>query len=321
MARIDFEEEEKRRDSEIARAARAHERRGHGGRHGLARGPEQRLVDRYDQRRAGLIGHLVAYGMVLALLLVTAGPSSTLVVALSWGIGVFFHAFGFANWAARHRPQIEGARRALASRAAGGEAPAGIAAPAPDREDLPGTAGELQRRCEDEAAATARLLAASPGDPARAAEVEATVRGGLERIRALLRHRASMERALATRGEADLAREREDLLARIAATEDPRTQEAYRESLGHLDSLEAGMGDLRAIAERIDAQARAFAEALKVMQVDLLRLQAAEGLDEPTRALGRVAERAQRLSGEVQSVRDLMDEVARSRRERQGEGG
>jgi signal transduction histidine kinase len=57
-------------------------------------------------RQLGFLGHCVVYSMTCALLLVTAGPTAALVVAVSWGIGLAAHGF-FAVAAPMMRPALE----------------------------------------------------------------------------------------------------------------------------------------------------------------------------------------------------------------------
>lgn len=57
-------------------------------------------------RQIAFLGHFVVYSLGCTLLLITAGPLATLIVALGWGIGLASHGF-FAVAAPMMRPTLE----------------------------------------------------------------------------------------------------------------------------------------------------------------------------------------------------------------------
>ncbi len=314
MARIDFEKDHQKRDRQIQEQAEGRlspEKKGEAAR---------RLLRQARAKRDGVISHIVVYLMVVGMILFLGGVTPAGAVAFGWGIGIFFSVFGYFRWMADKSFELRAAERdaALLPDASPPSLPP-VSLSSPGGAELSGVASELLARCQAEAQEVDRLVqGVASTDAGRAAEVEATVRAGMARIRDLLIHRHQMDRLLAARDQASLDKEREELLQRMAGTADPGTLAVYQQSLDHLDTASEGLRDLRTTAERIEAKARAYADALKVMQVDLMRLQAATGLDEPTAALEQVAHRAERLTAEVQSVRDVMEEVAQARRQKQG---
>ena len=166
------------------------------------------------------------------------------------------------------------------------------------------------RSIENEAQQVLELLGEAGGSRE---SVRGSVEATVAKARELAGRRIRLERMFADPDLADLDERMQGLDRRIEETADEETREVYRRTLDQLRAQSESLADVRVMMERLDAYLNASLQSLRTIHIDLLRLQT-NGLEDPDRTLDDISARAGTLGMEIKSVREVVEEVQRSRR-------
>jgi signal transduction histidine kinase len=154
----------------------------------LALVPAERTATSDKARRLvgaqiGFLGHFVVYTLGCTLLLITAGPTATLIVALSWGIGLASHGF-FAVAAPMMRPTLEHHTRQLLAPPVAGQTDA---RPSRSLEELSAAIAHEIRNPITAAKSLVQQMAEDPASP-RNAEYASVAVAELDRVERSIVH-------------------------------------------------------------------------------------------------------------------------------------
>ncbi len=228
-------------------------------------------------------------------------------------------------WKTGNRTAVARAERALEAAETGAGTETGAeaeekAAPTERMADPPETGSEAPaspeiddpqlRAIENEAQQVLELLGEAGGSRR---SIRESVDGTVAKARELTTRRGRLERMLADPDLADLDERMAGLERRIGETGDEETAEVYRRTLDQLRSQAASLADVRVMMGRLEAYLNASLQSLRTIHIDLLRLQTGD-LDDPDRTLDDISARAGNLGEEIKSVREVVEEVQRSRR-------
>jgi hypothetical protein len=276
---------------------------------------DRRLVRRRDRATHKVVLFSFLWVGICSAILLSSGSSGAA------GVAVLTAVFGSliarnVLWRSSHRGAVERAQARLEGR----EVPSSSADTADDDEEAPTAAPGLvvPQDTEDVEEVSAVELQArqilsllEEMNDARP-EIQRAVDSTVAKARELNRRRARLESILE---DPDLARLDErigTLASQIDTTADDETRAVYERTLEQLRSQAESLADVRVMLERIDAYLNASLQSLRTIHIDLLRL-ATGDLDDPQQTLQDVSTRASNLSMEIKGVREVVDEVSRSR--------
>lgn len=235
------------------------------------------------------LGHFGVFAAVVAMLWLIQGSFPGYL--MWWGIFVAIHAFG----------TIPAALQLVRGR------------PTTAREPVPPALPEAPPRSEFRAAFDKALGALRTQLEATPSE-DAPDLDGLRHAALDLDERGRQIAALADPdAEAQLARERDEVDARIAAAGSERSGEALEAQRAALDTRLAVISEAKDMLARVHARQRTLLHELEALRAELLQASLREGPEAP-----EMAEQVERLRKEAAASNEVDEVLARARRARQG---